>query len=277
MPTDDTPETIIRCSSLPEYPDCPRRWAARTLGQEIKDQGYVLRRRARMIGAIVGTGAHAGAAYTMEEKRKTGTIGNKTECEHRALETMNQEVEGEIIWDQVTPAQPHAEKQILRLVWSYRDHWAPNLKPKSVEQRLDARHPTGLKISGQQDLVVEDPAKLRDYKTGRVRRANGAQYGGYTRILRSHGQPVEAICEDYHKRMPLTKVQEPPVEIVYDVAACEQQTEIIIRSIARDLAEFRESGDTASFVANPRSMLCSNKYCGAWGTPWCTAHSPAED
>jgi hypothetical protein len=53
------------------------------------------------------------------------------------------------------------------------------------------------------------------------------------------------------------------------VAQCENVAMSLIRKLERDYKEFLETGDPNTFLANPASMLCSEKYCPAWGTGFC--------
>ena len=55
-------DTVIRASSLPNYPDCSLRWAATTMRKEIEGLGWELRDLPQNIGAANGTAVHAAAA-----------------------------------------------------------------------------------------------------------------------------------------------------------------------------------------------------------------------
>jgi hypothetical protein len=35
------------------------------------------------------------------------------------------------------------------------------------------------------------------------------------------------------------------------------------------MAQFNATGDVNCFMANQMSMMCSDKYCPAWGTKFC--------
>ena len=72
MPDDDT---IIRASSLPNYPDCNARWAAQAMSAEITAMGWELRETPRGIGAAHGTAVHAAGAHILTGKMKTGVSG----------------------------------------------------------------------------------------------------------------------------------------------------------------------------------------------------------
>ena len=69
-------DTVIRASSLPNYPDCPLRWAATTMRKEIEGLGWELRDLPQNIGAANGTAVHAAAAHTHSRTKKdTGELG----------------------------------------------------------------------------------------------------------------------------------------------------------------------------------------------------------
>jgi len=69
------------------------------------------------------------------------------------------------------------------------------------------------------------------------------------------------------------------------IAPAETAATNIIRHIEGDLRTFREGdparrilpGDPWSFVANPASILCSPKYCPAFGTQFCREGDPAKE
>ena len=58
-------ETIIRCSALSGYPDCPRRGAAYLFWREVSGAGYRLSSTARGIAAAIGTAVHRSAEVTL--------------------------------------------------------------------------------------------------------------------------------------------------------------------------------------------------------------------
>ncbi len=268
-------EVVIRASSLPMYPQCGRRWAARTIRSRIEAAGYRLRTVALHIGAATGSATHAAMAHMLKEKLKTGTLGNETETDQRAMQVLDEEIAEAVMWDTTTPDLNTAQKQVRRQSGSYRRGVATKIVPIAVEERLEAEHPLGVVISGQQDVVISEPATLHDLKTGVRQGANAAQYGTYSRLLRAHDRPVVAIVEDYVKRVAVNRPQPDPVTVPYSLEVAERAAEIIISRIVRDLAEFRETGSSTAFLANPSSYLCSDRFCPAWGTKFCREHAGA--
>ena len=270
---------MVRASALPGWNDCARREGARLFPELIEAAGYTLCRRPNTVGASVGSSVHAGARYTMESKLATGDIGNETEADQRALETMKSEIEAECQWDQVTRDPNTAEQQIVRMLRAFRDDAAPRLNPATVEERLEADLGDGFTVTGKKDMLCRTPDGIDDLKTGTQQRPNGAQYGGYSLIDRAHGRTIDALNEIFIPRATLKKPQPEPTFIPYDVQACEVQAAATLDDMKRSIADFhaRAAGSApgepaAAFRANPMSMLCGEKYCPAFGTDFCRVH-----
>lgn len=266
-----TDDLTVRASSLTGYSDCPRRWAAQQLSGLLSIAGYTVRSIPQNIGALIGSGTHSAVAADMQHKLdhdELPPLQHSIDAGMAELEARMAEADG-VNYDEVSPDLSDAQMQVRRLARAYRDQIGHYVEPVVVERRLKALHPTGLILSGQQDLVVARPRRLRDVKTGKQQRANFAQYGAYSRLLRAHGEPVGDVLEDFVKRVPLRKAQPPVLTKTYDVAVCEQQAETTLQAIARDLAQFKLNGDRESFLANPASAMCGDRFCPAHGTSWC--------
>ena len=276
-------DLVIRPSSLPAWNDCPRRTAARLFPQLVASAGYTLRTVGTHVGATVGSGVHAGAATTLRTKMETGDIGSEdvavevafAEFDERAAETG-------VAWDTTTACRNHAQIQIRKMTRSHRKHVAPDIQPVVVEERLEADVGDGFIISGQLDALAMEPNRLRDLKTGVMRRANGAQYGSYSMLFRAHGYEVSEIAEDYLKRVRASEPQPEPTTHLIPIDAAEQDAVETIADVKRSVGEFmRRAADLdgppphTAFRANPSSMLCSDRYCPCWGTPFCRSHKGA--
>lgn len=268
---------FIRASSLPAYMDCPRRNAAKLFRFEIKEAGYQLRSGSQSIGAATGQGCHAGAAYMLTARMTDGTVGNNSECDDISIETLRRECESGVVFDAASPNLNTAEKQVLRQTALYRYDLAPKIEPVAVEEPLEGNvtftsydgDPIEVTLTGHID--AREIARIRDTKTGRHRQ-NIAQYGGYSLLARAKGHTVDELVEDFIPRTPIKKAQEPVQPHVYDVGKGERIAYRILEKIARDLHEFRQTADPWAFMPNPMSMMCSDKYCPAWGTEFCRAH-----
>jgi hypothetical protein len=277
-----TEPTVIRVSSLAGYSDCPRRAAARLFWREIKNAGFALRYLPRSIGGLVGTAVHRGVAHVLGAKAKTGQLPLRTVAIENSREALAEGVDGvEVQFDGPTGATHHmrdAVDQVVRMTGIYHDNIAPKVDPVIVEERLEAEVEVGLVLSGQPDLVCREPGAIRDLKTGQRMPASFApQLGGYSLLSRSHGHKIERAAIDYVKRVNPSKPQPLPVTNEAVIAHAEAAASSILRQMAFDLDTFRHGdearrirpGDPWSWAANPSSMLCSAKWCSAWGTEFC--------
>jgi hypothetical protein len=268
---------------LPAWNDCSRRVAAQLFRIVINSAGYKIRKLDSNVGAIVGRATHSAAAFMLKTKIEDGTLGDEAEAGACAIESFETNLaDSTVIWDDATPGRNDGERQVLRMVRSYRAAIAPNINPESVEKRLECDLGDGFILSGQPDQVVREfGGNIRDLKTGTGRRANGVQYGTYSLLVRAHGGAVEKLIEDYVPRVRLKNPQPDPESIEHDVVACEHAARETIGDMKRSLTEFvrrLQSGGSppeGAFQANPMSMLCSEKYCSAHSTPFCRLHKGA--
>ena len=274
-PSDDPVEaTVIRASSLPNYPDCPLRWAIAAIPIEILAAGYDLRTIPRGIGATNGTAVHAAVAHLLTVKMDTGEVSDQKGAVEIGITRLDEQLAGdeEIQWDTTTPTRDVAQKQIISQSDVYATDVAPDINPIAVEEAIEATIKPGYVLSGHVDVTEE--FDLHDLKTGRNQRANSAQYGGYSLLRRSTGGVCNELVEDYVRRGSIAKPQHAPERVVYDAPRAERQAMQIIKRIVADVNAFRDSGDTDTFVQNPNTYLCSDKFCRAWGTNACNAWKP---
>ena len=265
-----TDDTIIRASSLPNYPDCALRWAAQTLTAEIEGMGYELRELPRGIGAAHGTAAHKAAAHILTEKIETGEAGDADEGAEVGIVNFKKTLdETEIAWDDTTPEPSTAEQQLVRQTRTYHQKVVPTMEPTAVEKSYRAQIEPGFILKGTLDET--EPFDIHDLKGGRNQRANAAQYGAYALLRRSHGEHANQLVEDYVRRGTLKRPQPDPERHVYDGPRAERMAARIVRRIVQDVKQFRETQDPWSFLPNPNSYLCGDKWCPAWGTKFCGA------
>lgn len=276
---------VLRPSSLTTAADCMRRFAARHLRPALEDAGYELQRPpARHIGASVGTAVHAGAAWTLHQKRADGTLGSDTQARNAAQAALAEALkapEGNL-FDAATTTANDAGRQVDRMVALYRRQVAPGATPLLIEERLEIELPSGIVISGQPDAVLSgDPnGRLDDVKTGTRARNNMAQYGAYLSVLASHGFRVGDVVEQFIPRVPVAKPQ-PAIEEhrINPVIAAQYASEIVgdiersVNDFAARLTQMRAGDPAAAFRANPASVLCGARWCPAWGTAFCRVHS----
>ena len=282
--------TIIRCSTLPNWPDCPRRGATRLIPHEIAAAGHRLRHLARGIGGIVGTAVHRAAAVSLGEKAKTGHLPPASVATDAALDSLSEQLAtGEIAYDGprgATHNRNDAVRQAVGMTKTYDRVIAPEVEPIIVEERYLAEVSPGLILSGQPDLICREPNKVRDLKTGaRPPGSHAAQVGGYSLLARSNGIDIAEAAIDFIQRVAVGKPQPDPVSKAVAIAQAETAASSILKHIESDLATFRHGdpvrrilpGDPWAFVANPASILCSPKYCSAFGTSFCHEGDPAKE
>jgi hypothetical protein len=277
---------IIRCSALTWWPDCPRRGAARLFWREISAAGFRLRSTPRGIGAAIGSAVHKTAAVILTEKAKTGSLPPSTVAADCAAETLLDELgSGEIMFDRTTANRVEGEVTVVGMARAYHRHIAPTVDAVLVEERLEAEVAPGIVLSGQPDVVAREPHRVRDLKTStRAGATHAPQIGGYSLLARSHGLDIAEAAVDSIRRVAIGRAQPDPVSKPVAVALAESAASSIIKHIEGDLRTFREGdparrilpGDPWAFAANPSSILCSPKYCPAFGTEFCREGDPAK-
>jgi RecB family exonuclease len=275
---------ILRPSSLTTYADCPRRWAAKHMADEVRAAGYALTRPPlpTHVGAAVGTAVHTAVSVSLKPRIEgSEALAPRDVAEDAAIEALRGETEHGVAWDEATPDMNTAEKQVVRMSRAWRASPAADVVPLAVETRLEVVITDGIHLSGQADTVTRSPdMAIRDLKTGTRRRANGLQYGAYAMVWRGHGIPVTRLVEDYLRRAPLREEQLPPVEIEVGLRTAMNDAWETLQAIARDVREFRNrAGDpdgrppNGAFRPNPGSSLCGERFCPAWGTDFCRSHA----
>ena len=258
---------IIRCSTLPHYNDCPRRAVANGYKRMIEDAGFKLRDRLNGIAAAVGTASHHGSGHVMILKRD-GFAWNLKDAQEISIEKFKTESAGEVIYDTTTPSKNVGEKQILRLVQAFCAMAAPTIQPEFIEKKKKATINDQFQLSGTPDIetVINE---LDDLKFGMKMKIFDSQIGGYILLRQANKLSTETAKV---RHFPRTAINKPfPGQQIHnlDIKLCLRAAWGTIKLIMRDLTEFTNTGSEWSFSANPMSMLCSNKYCNAWGTNFC--------
>lgn len=260
---------------LPGYADCPRRAAAKQFRKLFEGIGYQFRQLPPSVGSAAGTATHTGCEMLLRAKFAGKTISLDDALEP-AIAGFSEEIAPGAIWDDTTPNANTAQLQIQRMVAAYRNGPLETIMPlnvngePAVELALEADAGDGWKLTGHID-VVDDFSVPHDTKTGSLPRPYYAQMGSYSLLIRSNriAPVVEGLQIDYLQRVGKTKPQ-PPAEVkTYPVAPCERNAMAVIGKIKGDMAEFQIKQNPSAFPCNHMSMMCSDKYCPAWGTAFC--------
>lgn len=256
---------------LPSYQDCPRRTIARSYRMFVEERGFTVRSGGASIGATVGTGAHAGAAHLLISKRD-GTPCREADAAEIGIVEFRRclETEGETVWDATTGNSSTAEKQLVRMTSVFYHQVLPVCLPREVESQRKAQIQPDVFLQGRTDLETDDN-DLHDLKFGSVPRFYIGQFGGYSLLRRSHGGTIpRRLIMDHIPRVKISAPQPAAVQTLYDPSTAEKAAWATIGFIVRDLTAFLATGDPWTIPANPTSNLCSEKYCPAWGTTFCT-------
>ena len=280
---------VIRASSLTYWPDCERRGAARLFKSIVEARGFMLRATPVHIGAPIGTATHAGAAYGLQAKIDTGELAPLSQAVDVSMASLDEELAryGEIDWKPRDAANvDQAQKQARRMLAMVHLKVSPFIKPAAVEDRLTADIGDGFILSGQRDMYGVEIAtandnyyspgdqgqwKTKDLKTGATSGPHMPQTGAYSILGRSHGYQVDGAEIIQIPRVSLKKPQPEPIIISLPIESAERAAESTYKRIKSTLIEFMETGDPHVFLANPTSIMCSDR-CPAWGTPFCREH-----
>lgn len=260
---------------LPSYPDCPRRSVAKQYRRKFEKLGYQFRELPPSVGAVVGTATHTAAEMLLRAKFEGKTI-SMDEALAPAFAGFQEETGKGATWDDTSPNANTAQKQIKRQAEAYLYGPLSRIMPLNVNGvpavELDLRADTGdgWELTGHIDLITDAPM-IRDTKTGALVRPYHAQLGGYSLLARTNGivKTAAGLCIDFIQRVGISKVQPPCKTISYPVAQCERNAMGIINRIKQDMAAFDQTQNPEVFMANQMSMMCSDKYCPAWGTAFC--------
>lgn len=256
---------IIRASSLGELLDCPARWASKHV------EGKTLPRSA---AAQLGTAVHASTAK-FDEGRLPGGDALSVDDAAGALVDAIHRPEADVEWDDVSPQV--AESIGLALHRRYCTDVAPRQRYRAVElrcERLDIPD-LGIALTGTTDRIRETShgAGIADLKTGaRAVSADGraatqghaAQLGVYE-LLAEHasGVPITAPAQVVGLQTGKTAA----AQRVGTAEVASPRSALVGAEGSPGLLEFAARIVTDGlFYGNPRSMLCSAKYCPAHPT-----------
>lgn len=250
----------IRASSLAELFDCPARWEAKNLlGMRMPSSG----------AARLGTAIHAGtAAY--DQAKLDGSPINPDDAAGELVKTLH-DTEEEVDWDEARPQD--AERIGLALLTRYCAEIAPHQDYVAVELTCERMEVSDLDIAltGTTDRVRRTAVGelgIADLKSGAravgadgtVNTAgHGAQMGVYE-ILAQHalGEPITAPAQIVGLQTGKTAAaQRVGTGEILDARAAlvgADDSPGLLQHASRLL-------HSGTFYGNPKSVLCSAKYC----------------
>lgn len=255
----------IRASSLPDLLDCAARWEAK----HIKKLRLPASGRAQL-----GTAVHAGtAAFDASILAKNPVTADDAAGEVADAIWKPRE---EVVWDD-TLGQREAETVALDLHHKYCKNVAPQQEYVAIEQKCDALEiqDLGIILTGTTDRVrkTDEGFGIVDLKTGGAAVAadgtvktvgHAAQIAVYELLAGSSlGSPITAPAQIVGLQVAKTeKARRVGIgEIVNarEALVGDEFTPGILEMVATMLK-------AGIFPPNPRSQLCSEKYCPAYPT-----------
>ena len=254
---------------LPSWADCARRTAGKQYRKIAEGFGFELRRLKPSIGAAIGTAVHHAAAAMLRDKQIGGARSSAIVVES-AVAAFHEEIAPGAVWDDTTPNTQAARKQIESLTSAYLPI-VEKRDPVLVEGELKAAAGNGWTLTGTVDLFDADGV-LDDLKTGALPRPYIQQVGGYTMLLEANGHEVTGAGITFIQRVRVGKPQPAPRRTAFDLEPARRSAWAAVQEIKRDVETFAKRGDPYALRANPMSLMCSEKYCPAWGTDFCNVH-----
>ena len=260
----------IRSSMLNGYLDCARRSIADGYTDMVEEAGFALKHREPHIGACIGTATHSAGEHMLNNPQ--APLNDSIEI---GIESFKNEAVGEVIYDQVTPESNTAVIQVKALSMIYHQRVAPNIKPvewkgkPGTEISLKAMIDKDTMLTGHIDVFDENIGAPRDSKFGSQNKNYFPQLGAYALLSKANGLEVKSSpIIDWVPRCKKDKIPSYNL-ITYDSLTCEKAGMMICRKIKADINKFKKTGNPWSFMPNVNSMLCSNKFCRAYGTDFC--------
>lgn len=256
--------TTIRASSLTDWADCPRRTIARAHRGLVADAGFTLRPRAHSLAASIGTAVHAGFA---------ASLGTGTDAYDAAETALNTALAVETVeYDQTCANKAEAERQTFRMVKLLRKTIVPHVRPVVIEKQLVAAVSDGYELSGHADVITE--RGVLDLKTTvhTTPPWAAAQLGAYGKLTDLSGllrQPVERLSAVTVRRRHSSKPMEPAMITQHDPVAVMALAKRTLDAYYWKIRDFMRDEDPEVFPPNGNSILCSARWCPAWGTDFC--------
>jgi hypothetical protein len=249
----------IRASSLPELFDCPARWEAK----------HILGKRLPASGATqLGTAIHAGAAaFDVSRINDTGLTVDEAAA---AVVDAIYKPEFDVQWDEEKPAE--AEKIGIALHRKYCTQISPVREYVAVEIRCDSLEITdlGITLTGTIDRlrVTDNGYGITDIKSGKTAvsasgvvntSAHGYQLGAYELMAECASglritEKAEIIGVQTGKTDKAQRIGTGEISGTREMLLGDGDTHGVLEMASKII-------HSGSFYGNPRSMLCSEKFC----------------
>lgn len=255
----------IRASSFGALFDCPARWTA------IHMEG---RRMPQSGNAALGTAIHAGTAV-FDTDRVKGVAPSLSAAEEAAVESVHRPRE-ETVWDE--ESRDKAESVARSLTNRYCTLESEKHEFVAVEASVEALHITdlGIVLTGHVDRVrrVDGSHGVTDLKSGKTAvgtdgraRTHGhaAQLGVYELVAQAAtGLPIDAPAQIIGLQTNLTpdkqRIGSGEIENAREPLLGDEDHTGLLHIASRIV-----HGQTEAW-GNPRSMMCSPKYCPIYNT-----------
>jgi hypothetical protein len=254
----------IRASSLGRLFDCPASWAATHIdGKRLPSNGK----------AMLGKAVHASTAV-YDQAVIDGSLVTIDEAAAAAVDTLHRPDE-EVLWEEDSPQD--AEKIAISLHIKYCQQIAPRQQYRGVEIQCERLEITdlGIALTGTTDRVreTEDGLAICDLKTGKaavgadgtVKTAGHAYQMGVYELLAEHasGVPITGAAQiigmNTAKTPASQRVGTGEISGARAVLLGDGESPGILEYAARII-------HSGNFWGNPKSMMCSAKYCAAYPT-----------
>lgn len=256
----------IRASSIGDLFDCPARWEAK----------HIRKMRMPTNGkAQLGTAIHKSTAL-FDQANLDGRALRIEECEGAAVDAIYRP-EGEVVWDDDDLKAREAESIARALHGRYCREIAPRQDYVAVEVECTSLTITdlGIALTGTTDRIrrVADGMGISDLKSGKTAvRADGhvetaghaMQMGVYELMAeRASGLPITAPAQIIGLQTGKTergqRVATATIHGAREMLIGEPDQPGVLELAARMI-------HAGAFPGNPRSQLCSEKYCPAHAT-----------
>ena len=266
----------LRASSLPGYTDCPRRAAARMFKPELAALGHDIAPARSSVSASIGTALHSMMADLLRRKQAYGSLtpDDITIAVDGVRPAFESELASEVIWDQTTPHLQTAFKQLRAMAGAFLPI-ARHVEPLFIEQAFTKLvNPVGgdatpVLLTGHLD-VMDVRNEIHDHKTGVKFPSCHAQLGAYAMLAEYNGHEVSNVRVNFVQRLGVTKLDQAEAQTVrLPLEPCMSAAWSTIKQFQLHYLDWVNSREPEAFPANPVSMMCTPKYCPAYGTSFC--------